>query len=417
MTTIRPLAVAIDDRAVPQLVDFCRQQGLEKLFLVADVRTYAAQGAAVAQALRAAGCDLKEVVFTGDEVVADAAHVLDVLVAAGNERRTYLAVGTGTLTDITRFVSHRTGAAFISVPTAPSVDGFASIGAPLIIHGVKITVNCQAPLAVFADINTLAAAPRAMIAAGFADMLAKLTSVADWRIGRLLWDEPYDEAIAVRTLDAVQVCIDNVAAIGAGAPAGLARLMDALLESGYCMLDFGNSRPASGAEHHYSHYWEMKLLREGRPAILHGAKVGVATVLVASLYDRVRQLTRAEVADLLEAATWPTRAAELAQIAAAYGDLAGEVAAGQEPFLGLDEAGFEQLKRKILANWDEIQAIAAQTPPSAEIAALLAQVGAPTTAAELGFDDAERDLAIANGHYLRDRFTVRKLVRVLGWQE
>lgn len=413
----RPLAVVIDDQAVPQLVAFCRQQGLHKLFMVADVRTYAAQGQVVAQALAAAGFDLKQIVFRNDEVVADAAHVFDVLLAAGREERTYIAVGTGTLTDITRFVSHRTRSAFISVPTAPSVDGFASIGAPLIIHGVKITVNCQAPLALFADINTLAAAPRAMIAAGFADMLAKFTSVADWRLGRLLWDEPYDEAIAQRTLAAVQTCVDNVAAIAAGETAGLTWLMDALLESGYCMLDFGNSRPASGTEHHYSHYWEMKLLHEGRPAILHGAKVGVATVLVAGLYDRIRQLSQAEVSDLLEAAVWPERGEEMARIAAAYGDLAEDVAAGQESFLGLAEVRVERLKRRILANWDEIQAIAAQVPPAAEVAALLAQVGGPTAAAELGFDDVERDLAIANGHYLRDRFTARKLMRVLGLME
>ena len=74
----------------------------------------------------------------------------------------------------------------------------------------------------------------------------------------------------------------------------------------------------------------------------------------------------------------------------------------------------EQLKRKILAHWEEIQAIAAQVPSAATIAALLAAVGGPTTADDLGFNAAERELAIDNGHYLRDRFTVRKLVRVLG---
>lgn len=412
--TYRPKSVTIDDRAVEHLVTFCRDNALDKLFLVADTNTYEAQGRAVEKALRAAGFDLKQIIFTNKEVIADAAHVFDVLIAAGAEPRTYIAVGSGTLTDITRFASHRTHSQFISVPTAPSVDGFASIGAPLIVHGVKITVICQAPLAIFADINTLSSAPQAMIAAGFADMLGKLTSIADWRIGRLLWNEPYDEAIARRTLDAVQICIDNVDGIGDGSPAGIARLLDALLESGYCMLDFGSSRPASGAEHHYSHYWEMMLLREGRPAILHGAKVGVATVMVAGLYDRVRQLSRQQVSDLLEAASWPARDDEVAQIEAAYGDLAGDVIAEHKAFLDLSPQDADALKRKILANWDEIQAIAAQVPPAATVADLLRRVGGPVIAAELGFDDDERDIAAANGHYLRDRFTVRKLVKVLG---
>ena len=410
----RPQVVTIDDRAVEHLTEFCRAQGLQKLFMVADTHTFAAQGRAVQEALVAAGFDFRSIVFTDEEVIADAAHVFDVLVAAGGEARTYLAVGSGTLTDITRFASHRTHSPFIAVPTAPSVDGFASIGAPLIVHGVKITVICQAPLALFADLRTLAQAPQQMIAAGFADMLGKLTSIADWRIGHLLWNEPYDESIAQRTLAAVQICVDNADAIGQGSPAGIRRLLDALLESGYCMLDFGSSRPASGAEHHYSHYWEMKLLREGRPAILHGAKVGVATVLVAGLYDTIRQLSRQQVSDLLEAASWPSRAEEEALIREAYGELAGDIVAEHKAFLDPAPAQVETLRRTILERWEEIQAIAAQVPSAQAVAELLMRVGGPATVAELGLDDTERDLAVANGHYLRDRFTVRKLVRALG---
>ena len=412
--TYRPQAVTIDDRAVAHLVEFCQANGLTKLFMVADKHTYAAQGQAVESALRGAGFDLKQIIFTNEEVIADAAHVFDVLIAAGGEARTYIAVGSGTLTDVTRFASHRTHSHFLSVPTAPSVDGFASIGAPLIIHGVKISVYCQAPYAIFADINTLAHAPQTMIAAGFGDMLGKLTSIADWRLGRLLWNEPYDEAVAQRTLDAVQLCIDNVDGIGHGEPQAISRLFDALLESGYCMLDFGESRPASGAEHHTSHYWEMKLLREGRPAILHGAKVGVATVMVAALYDQVRALSREEVSDLLEAATWPARDTEIAQIRAAYAELADGVIADHSAFLDITPAQVEALKRRILENWDAIQAIAAQVPPAATVADLLRRAGGPATAVEIGFDDAERDLGFDNGHYLRNRFTMRKLVRVLG---
>ena len=159
MPATRPMQVTIGPDAVPQLVEFCRKHQYTRLLMVADRNTYAAQGKAVEQALRDAGFDLKQVVFTGEEVVADAAHVLDVLVEADRQERIFIAVGSGTLTDITRFSSHRTKTSFISVPTAPSVDGFASIGAPLIIHGVKITVICHAPIALFADIGTLSHAP------------------------------------------------------------------------------------------------------------------------------------------------------------------------------------------------------------------------------------------------------------------
>ena len=187
-------------------------------------------------------------------------------------------------------------------------------GAPLIIHGVKTTLLTHSPRAIFADLPTLTAAPRDMIAAGFADMIGKYTSAADWRIGQLVWDEPFDEDIAVRTVETAHVVDEQAAAIGGGSPDAIRSLMEGLIESGYCMLDFGSSRNASGAEHHYSHYWEMLLLQEGRPAILHGSKVGVATVLVAEMYDQIKSLSRDEVSDLLEASQLPDRDAEIAQI-------------------------------------------------------------------------------------------------------
>ncbi len=400
MSQDRPLVVTVDTEAVEHLVRFCHAQGHSKLFLVADPNTYKAQGEAVAEALKSQGFDVKQILLTSKEVIADGEHVFAVMRALDRHERTFVAVGSGTITDITRFVSHRTRSQFISVPTAPSVDGFTSIGAPMIIEGVKKTVYCHAPIAIFADIKTLCAAPQPMIAAGFGDMLGKYTSIADWRLGRLLWDEPYDEAIAQRTLDAVQQCADNAGGIGKAQPEAVRALFDALVESGYCMLDFGQSRPASGAEHHYSHFWEMKLLHEGRPAILHGAKVGVATVLVAGLYDRVRSLSRAEVADLLEAATLPDRAQELEIIRAAYGSEADEVSRDQARFLDLTASEYDALKQRILDNWVAVQAIAAQVPPAHEVAQLLATAGGPSRVDQIGISTAERDMAIADAHYL-----------------
>ncbi len=414
MTQHRPQQVTIDANAMGHLIEFCHANQLMQFFLVADRNTYAAQGERVAAALRAQNFDLKEVIFTAADVVADAHHILRVLIESDRANRTFIAVGSGTITDITRFVSHRTGRSFISVPTAPSVDGFASIGAPLIIDGVKTTVISQAPQAIFADINTLVTAPVAMIAAGFGDMLGKITSIADWRLGHLLWDEPYDEAIAQRTLAAAQLCVDHAAAIGAHTPDGMRLLMEALIESGYCMLDFGSSRPASGTEHHYSHVWEMTLLRNGRPAILHGAKVGVATVLVAALYEQIGRLARTEVADRLENASLPDRTQETAQIRAAYGELAEQIEREQAPFLALDAFRFDALKTQILNHWPTIQALAAQVPPAQTIAALLQQVGGPVVVQGLGLAATDQTFVEQNAHYLRNRFTVRKLARVLG---
>ncbi|MFI5368825.1 MAG: sn-glycerol-1-phosphate dehydrogenase, partial [Spirochaetia bacterium] len=400
--------------AIPRLTQFCRETGRRRLLLVADAHTYPALGEAVEAALRQIGCEVRTVVFRDGEVVADAHHLLRVFLAAGGTDLAFVSVGSGTITDITRFVSHRTGCSFISVPTAPSVDGYTSIGAPLIVDGIKTTANAHAPLAIFADLAALCAAPRRMIAAGFGDMLGKHTSVADWRLAHLLWDLPYDESIAARSLGAVRACEEHAGQIAAASADGVRSLMEALIESGYCMLDFGSSLPASGSEHHFSHFWEMKFLREGRPAILHGAKVGVATILVAGLYERIGRISQEQAAAMLRDSRLPEREGEMQRIRSAYGPLASDIMAAQGPFLDMSEDDYARLKQKILDHWRDIQEIARQVPGPARMTELLHAAGGPVTAVELGLTEEERVLAQTMSHYLRPHFTVTKLMRILG---
>jgi glycerol-1-phosphate dehydrogenase [NAD(P)+] len=413
MAKIDPIYVGKD--APAQLVAYLQARGLNNLTLVADENTYRALGERVEAAVKAAGLASETIVLRGKEIVADANYIMEVLVNSTPGDRTYVSVGSGTLTDITRYVSFRTRNPFISMPTAPSVDGFTSIGAPLVVGGVKRTFISQAPLAVFADLDTLFNAPQPLIAAGFGDVVAKITALADWKIGCLLWNEPDDADIERRTKAMVAGCVSHAEAIGRRDPEGVRVLMDSLIESGLCMLDFGSSRPASGAEHHASHYWEMKLLQEGRQALLHGAKVGYATIRSAERFEQLRNMSRAEALERLEGATLPPREAEIAHIREGYGDLADEVVREQAAFLDLTEADYDRIKHSIVENWDRIQEIAAIVPPPAEIAEMLRKAGAPTDWQTLGLrDEAEVDAGLEYGHYLRNRFTHVKLGRVLG---
>ena len=202
---------------------------------------------------------------------------------------TYVAVGSGTVTDIARFASYHSRNRFISVPTALSMDGYATSNNTLTVGGLKISVPGQAPEAIFCDLPTLGAAPKAMKAAGLGDTLARFTSVNDLRLGHLLWGEradtwDRDEPIADRMERLAQTGLVRAGEIAAGEPKALAFLMAALIDSGLAMADFGNSMPGAGAEHHMSHCWEMRALMHGEPALLHGAKVGVATVIAARWY-------------------------------------------------------------------------------------------------------------------------------------
>lgn len=410
----QPVEVVVGPDAVDRLVQFCRKLPHSRLTLVSDDNTYRVLGGRVEDALRGAGLDVLSIVLHGDEVAADEKRLVEVLVQAPAVPQTFIAVGSGTLTDIARYVSFRTGNDFISVPTAASVDGFLSVGAPLIVGGLKETFEAQGPAAVFADLPTLMAAPRELTAAGFGDIIGKATSLADWELGGLLWDEPYVPEIAARTRAALDLCIEQVDAIRDAAEPGLRSLFDALIESGACMLDLGNSRPASGSEHHCSHYWEMLLLRDNRPAILHGAKVGYAAMLVAQLYAYVRTLSQDDVARLLDAAPVLGPEEQVAEIRAAYGSAADGIIRLQKRFLDLTSEDTTALGGRILEAWPAIQEIAASVPPAVEIKRLLDHVGAPTDWYTLGLDVDQVQPGLLYGHYLRDRFTVLKLFRMLG---
>ena len=412
MQRIRPQALYLGLDAIDKLVQFCREHGHSRLLIVADQKTYKALGERLLAALQAHSFDCKLVLFDGPEVVADAHHILTILTAANAEARTFLAVGSGTITDLTRFTSHRTGVPFISMPTALSVDGFTSIGAPTIVKGVKKTLIAQPPLAIFADMKTLQAAPRRLLAAGFGDMMGKFTSAADFALGHLLWDEPYDHEIAQRTRASAQQCVDHVAEIANASEMGIRALFDGLVESGYCMLDFGESRPASGAEHHVSHFIEMRLLQQKRAALYHGAKVGVAAIHVAQLYDAIKELSVKEVAHQLQYASIPDREDEETRIRHAYGSLSEEIKQTQQPFLKLSSAQFEALAQRIIEHWPHIQEIAAGVPSALELRRWIEAVGGPIDPNELGLTADEFGEAFNHGHYLRNRFTIRKLVHL-----
>jgi glycerol-1-phosphate dehydrogenase [NAD(P)+] len=408
------IPVYIGENAPEALTRFCEERGLTNFMLVADGNTFPVLGRQVQAALQGHGWNVKSVVFNEAQVEPDEDFIFQVLLQADQLERTYLAVGSGTLTDIARIVSHRTRCQFISLPTAPSVDGFTSPSASLAVRRIKTTVMAQPPMAVFADLATLAAAPQAMIAAGYGDILGKAIALADWQLGHLLWDEPYSPEIAARVRKTLEACIAATAEIGQATPEGIRKLMFSLIDSGTCMLDFGNSRPAAGCEHYMSHFLEMKLLREGRPAVLHGAKVALCSLLAAQKYAQLRRIDRPQAEARLAATPQPDRSADMQRIQAAFGPIADKLFVEQAPFLDMSTADYTRLKQRVLGHWDELQALAAQVPPQEKLADLILQVGGATHPAGLGLGDAEVRQALTESHFLRNRFTICKLGRMLG---
>ncbi|WP_368859192.1 sn-glycerol-1-phosphate dehydrogenase [Cohnella sp. GbtcB17] len=284
-----PDEIVLAPGATARLPAYLKDKGHRRALLVGDPLTMAAaKGDELADAIRelgiAAEATLVKPNAAGDVVADEASIVQTLLDIQQHGADVAVAVGAGTLHDITRYAAYTAGLPFVSVPTAPSVDGFTSKGAPLLIRGDKITVPAIGPEAIFADTDVLAQAPGAMVAAGFGDMLGKYTSLFDWKVGHALGGEDYAPYVAELTAMALEECVASVEAIGARTPAGIETLTRALIVSGLAMLIFGQSHSASGAEHHLSHYWEMELLRTGRRQVLHGAKVGAACAVIAEHY-------------------------------------------------------------------------------------------------------------------------------------
>jgi glycerol-1-phosphate dehydrogenase [NAD(P)+] len=401
--------------AIDKLVAYCKEKSLDRFFLIADDNTYGVLGQRVARELSAAGIDVKPIVLHDEHVTADEQTLIQVLLQTGDgEDRLFLAVGSGTLTDITRFISFRTRSHFISVPTAPSVDGYLSPGSPLIINNLKQTVYGFIPMAIFADLPTLCNAPHDMIAAGYGDMIGKLTSVADWKLGHVLWDEPFVQPLADETIQIVNATIDKTADIAQAGEDGIRTMFETLLMTGQLMVEVGNSNPASGSEHHLSHFWEMKLHLEDRPPALHGAKVAVGTWWAIKRYQTFKDIDRAELEEILDAASLPDKADEIATIRAVYGPAADQCIVKQQPFLDMTPDDFEQLKCRIAERWDVVHALADQLPTPEQVRRWLEEVNGATDIKQLGLTAEEEQQALDHAHFFRDRFTANKLFHVLG---
>ena len=185
-----------------------------------------------------------------------------------------LAVGSGTIHDISRYIAFQYKVPFVSVPTAASVDGFVSNVAAMTWKGLKKTVPAVPPVAVFADTRIFADAPARLTASGVSDLLGKYICLADWKIAHLLTGEYICDRIVELEEKALRTVVSSLREIAQGEGNGCEELMYALILSGLAMQMVGNSRPASCAEHHLSHLWEMEVINEKLDA-LHGEKVSV----------------------------------------------------------------------------------------------------------------------------------------------
>ena len=370
--------------------------GYENILLVADKNTYAAAGKETAEAL---GSKIKNTLVYTDEglLVPDEYAVKRLEEALFEGADLIVGVGSGVIQDLCKFVSFRKGLPYFIVATAPSMDGYASAGAAMIEGGMKVTYQTHVPVAIIGDAEILKNAPLDMIRAGYGDIIGKYSCLCDWRLSAVvngeylcpeIYDMTYEMLLKVRDLGPALMKRDGDA---------VCALTEALAGVGVAMAYAGNSRPASGSEHHLSHFFEVTGLLKNEPYLLHGVDVAYSTVITEKLREKLLD----ETPDFSEKES--DEAAFESELRRVFGRGAKGVSALHK------KAAYRPPYGVYREKWDEIKAVLSEPPSSAEISAMLASVGLYPERFEAEYSPEKVKDAVKFAPELKDRYTVLRL--------
>lgn len=311
-----------------------------------------------------------------------------------------IAIGSGTIHDLTRYCAYQAGVPFVSCPTAASVDGFCSSVAAMTWGGCKVTLTATAPVLVAADLDVIRNAPVHLAKSGFGDMIGKYIALTEWRIGHILTGEYHCQRIAQMTLDAANAVLESADGILSGSTETYEKLMYGLVLSGLAMQMMGNSRPASGAEHHISHLIEMAPQGLGvHSDALHGEKVGVATLLVLELYHRIA------ASDHLWTDYTPYSEDYLSPV---FGDLTPSILKENKVDCATGIAG-EQLTRC----FPKIATLIRQLPSVDDLRETYIRLGIKNTLSDIQVDNGKQEQLIAYAPCVRNRLTLMRLLKCM----
>jgi glycerol-1-phosphate dehydrogenase [NAD(P)+] len=273
-----------------KVVDIVKEISPKEILIVSDRNTYNVLGKNVETIINEAKFNTKNIILSSGEgdLVPDERTIGRLLVEASDETDLLIAVGSGTINDVSRIVSARTKIPYIIVGTAPYMVGYASTVSPLIIDKTKLTYPGTHPYAILADSTIMKDAPFEMICAGFGDILGKYTALSDWMLSHKIYNEYFCKTTEKLVREAMNKCLDSIEGAVNRDPKAIEYIAEALILSGVAMTLTGNSRPASGAEHHLSHYWEIDKLSRNLEHPLHGNSVGVGTIISAWIYKELK---------------------------------------------------------------------------------------------------------------------------------
>ncbi|WP_432799314.1 sn-glycerol-1-phosphate dehydrogenase [Poriferisphaera sp. WC338] len=396
---------------------FAEQFPKRKAVLIADRTTFHIAGKQIADHLQQHNLLASPTLILDDpHLYAEQKHVDHLQQHLAAHDHIPIAVGAGTINDLTKLAAYNTNRPYMCVTTAASMDGYTAFGASITNHGTKQTYFCHAPQCVLADMDILCNAPSDMNASGYADLLAKIPAGADWILADALGIEPINKTAWNIIQHNLHHAVANAEGISNRNPKAIRALTIGLLMSGFAMQAHASSRPASGAEHQFSHLWDMQHHTHQGVSPSHGFKVGIGTIASTRLYETLLQLDIPSLNIGHITAHWPSlqtmqQAANQTFTLKPIIDLAhAELAAKYIPTQTLHRK-LEHLQ----SCWPDLRLrLQDQLLPATEIANRLKHVAAPYTPQQIGIDDYRLRQSYHQARLIRRRFTVLDLAYMTG---
>lgn len=383
-----------------------------KAILVADRKSCPVAGEQVAALLKSAGvaCDVH--VFPMSDFPAEWSLIDELDAKFKQSDAIPIAVGAGVINDLVKLSAHRTARHYLCVATAASMDGYTAYASSITKQGSKQTFDCPAPRAVVADLDVIAAAPPLMNAAGYADLVAKIPAGADWILADALGVETIDATAWELVQSHLREWCDNAPGIPTGEANAIRGLTEGLMMTGFAMQGHKSSRPASGAEHQFSHIWDMQHHTHDGLPVPHGFKVGIGSLAMTKLYEWLFEQDIA-LLDLDKAVSrWPENvdaATRQARVAYDIDDMARKAEIEVKAKYIAPEALRDQLQ-SLKKQWPTlVPKLGQQLFSLTELKQKLSDAGAPVEPEQISIPRGRLRQTHWQAYFIRRRFTVLDL--------
>lgn len=403
--------VCISSGAINSLPSLVKKYGYCHPYLVCDEITYKIAGMKCMELLDASGIDAS--VHTLTHTGFDEATLGEIVINLPDNCDLMIGCGTGSITDIIRYSSYKLDRPCFTVATGAPMDGFAASIGIMNVNNLKATMKAHNSEVIIGDTDILKTAPYRMTVAGFGDLIGKITCLNDWELSRIINGEHYCEKIVELVKKCVDAILEKAPMIKDKNPEVLGEVMNGLVLTGSAISLYGDSRPASGAEHHMSHFWETIFDQMGVSRSMHGEQVATGTVLVIMLAEEILKIVpdfnkAREFANSYDEDSWEEK------IKAVYKASSGEI-------LELEKKAQKnnpdfQLKRidNMEKNWDAIIRQLSTLPSSDSLKCILEDAGCPCTPRDIGVDKELLKDTLMYCKEVRPRYTIFQMAYDLG---